>query len=138
MVRRTFSKEEVLQGVGAMFEEISDRFYPEEWLANHSNIALINHEGDIALFESHGSPGVYHGHYLFHSRGREAITAAREFLAEAITNHPVVRIVGYTPVKKLGAMWLTRHLGFTPIDKINIYGEDTQVWTMHKKDFKWA
>lgn len=132
---RTRSVPDVVRAVNDMLDEIGPRFVPEDFLADDRNIALINDSGDVAIIEPHGSPGVYKGHYFFFNRGKEAIRAAKEFLFEAFTEYPVERIMGFTPVEKLGALWLTRHLGFTPLSKETINGKDFQVWTMHKKEF---
>jgi hypothetical protein len=131
---RTFSPAEVRLGTDQILDEIKHRFDPETWLQDLRNIALVDSVGNIGLFEAHGSPGVYHGHYFFQSRGKDAVSAAKAFLIEGFGEYGIERIIGYTPVKKLGAMWLTRHLGFTPVSVETINGEDFQVWTMHKKE----
>jgi hypothetical protein len=133
-MKRTFSPDEVRLGTDQILDEIKHRFDPEEWLSDHRNIALVNDARDIGLFEAHGSPGVYHGHYFFQSRGKDAIAAAKAFLTEGFDNYGIDRVMGFTPTKKKGAMWLTRHLGFVPLSIETINGEDFQVWTMHKKE----
>lgn len=78
----------------------------DESLAMEPNVILQDGE-DVALFE-YEAPGVYVGHYLFESRGKKAIAVARQMLAEL--NADV--IIGFTPIDNLGALWMTRHLGF--------------------------
>lgn len=88
-------------------------FIPEEWLANDDNVALTNEHGDVSLFERE-MPGVVTGHYFFHSRGRDAITAAEQMLREAFTGDYDIKLIrGLTPLKTLGARWLSRQLGFS-------------------------
>ena len=88
-----------------------DGFDPEEWLADHRNIALeIN--GDFALFE-YADKGVYTGHYFFKSRGKRAVERGRDLLHEAFMGgHGIKAIRGLSPLEKLGARWLNRQLGF--------------------------
>lgn len=119
-----------------MLEEIQHRFDPETWLADKGNIALRNSLGDIALLEPHGSPGTYKGHYFYQSRGKAAVAASEAFLGHVFEYYPVSRLMGFTQLSKRGALWLTRHLGFTPLSIENINGEDYQVWTMHREEFK--
>lgn len=118
-----------------MLEEIGHRFHPESWLADTTNIALVNSLGDIAAFEPHGSPGTYKGHYFYQSRGKTAVAASEAFLQYIFENYPVTRLMGFTQLSKKGALWLTRHLGFTPVSIENINGEDFQVWTMHREEW---
>lgn len=84
----------------------------EEWLQDPTNIALENDRGDIALFEI-GLKNIYSGHYYFKSRGRQAITAAKEFL-DCVFNtcYNIEVIIGLTPITNLPARWLSRQVGF--------------------------
>jgi hypothetical protein len=135
VIRRTYSVEEVTLGTDQILSDIKERFRPEEWLSDRRNIAMVNDNGDIAAFEPHGSEGVFKGHYFFQSRGAEAVKAAKEFLSEAFSEYDIHRLMGFTQVSKKGAMWITRHLGFTPLGIENINGEDFQVWTMHRSEY---
>lgn len=99
------------------------------WLACPLNIALVNETGDVALFE-YRQPGVYTGHYFFLTRGKTAVSAAKEFLSEA--GHLGIRIIiGFTPTRKKGACWLTRHLGFDIVGTELIDGEPHMISVMH-------
>lgn len=108
---RTYSVDDVLQAV----QRDILGFYPEQWLADKNNVALINESKDVALFERQWYSGVtVCGHYFFHSRGKEARDAAKAFLKELFTGpYNVEQITGLTPVEHKGALWLTRQLGFT-------------------------
>lgn len=136
MITRTYSVSEVRLGTDQILDEIGHRFDTETWLADTSNIALRNSLGDIALMEPHGSPGTYKGHYFYQSRGKGAVEASEAFLEGIFKDYPVSRLMGFTQLSKRGALWLTRHLGFTPLSIENINGEDYQVWTMHAEDYK--
>lgn len=135
MIRRTFSTAELVRAVGDMLDEIGSRFNPGAFLADHDNIVLVNDEGDVGIMEPHGSPYVYKVHYFFLQRGKEAVKASKAFLTEAFTNYPCHLMMGFTPIDKKGAMWMTRHLGFKPLSVETINGRDFQVWTMHKKEY---
>ena len=84
-----------------------DGFNPEDWLADHKNIAL-EISGDFALFE-YVNKGVYTGHYFFKSRGKRAVERGRDLLHEAFMGgHGIKAIRGLSPLEKLGARWLNR------------------------------
>ena len=81
-MKRTIKLHDVLQATDAYMKDIQG-FYPEEWLDNDANVALIDPETrDVALFErQHKTPHAVHGHYFFHSRGKSAVKSAK-----ALTN----------------------------------------------------
>lgn len=100
-----------------------------EWLACPLNIALSNDGGDVALFE-YRQPGVYTGHYFFHSRGKEAVSAAKGFLTE-VAPLGIRIIIGMIPKKHKGSCWLTRHLGFTIVGEEVIDNEPHMIAVLH-------
>lgn len=104
---RTYDIAKVTRAVSQYAESITG-FYPEYWLADEDNIALIDGE-DVALFE-YVRDGVYFGHYFFKSRGKDAVTTAQRFLKEAFAKMEVIQ--GLTPLTHLGARWLNKRLGF--------------------------
>lgn len=111
---------------------------PIEWLADPVNIALENDLGDIALFE-YGLPHhkVYSGHYIFKSRGRKAIEAARLFLDEIFNSCYNINIVmGLTPVEYKAARWLTRQIGFTSYGIEELHNKDYELFILTKKEFE--
>lgn len=86
-------------------------FDPEEWLNNQLNIAITDGEGNYSLFE-YESFGVYTGHYFFNVRGKAARKLSEEMLNHIFKDKNVHLIRGITPLKHLGARWLSRQLGF--------------------------
>ena len=110
---RTYNIEKIVQAVSQYDEQI-EGFYPEEWLDNSKNIALINEKGDVALFENQNSlVNSVCGHYFFFSRGKEAVKVAENFLDEIFSDEYLVElIIGLTPVEHKGAIWLNKRLGF--------------------------
>jgi hypothetical protein len=109
---RTYSVEKVKAATLQYADEI-EGFSPEEWLANEKNIALINDNDDVALFEHQADLfDTVCGHYFFFSRGKDAIKAAQEFLKEAFTQTYIETITGLTPLDNKGALWMNRRLGF--------------------------
>lgn len=109
---------------------------PAEWLANPDNIALVNENGDLALFEK-GVKNTYSGHYFFKSRGRQAIEAGRVFLDELFnTCYNISILMGLCPLDNLGARWMSRQLGFTSYGAIE-YSTDKsyEMFILTKKEF---
>jgi hypothetical protein len=85
-----------------------------EWLANPLNIALINDKGDVSLLEHQEHlTNTAIAHYFYFSRGKEAIKTGQQFLKEVFTEHYPETIIGLTPEKHKGALWLNRKLGLT-------------------------
>jgi hypothetical protein len=110
-------------------------FYPYEWVLNKSNIALINDKDDIGLLEFL-RPGVFYGHYFFWSRGREAVTAGKEFLREAFTEYDVKAIQGLTPLTNLGARWMNKQLGFKSQGVTPTIADTCEIVIMTKQDWE--
>lgn len=114
-MQRTIKEYDVLQATDAYMKDI-EGFYPESWLDNDANVALIDPETkDVALFErQHKTPHVVHGHYFFHSRGKGAVKSAIAALNELFSGKYNVEVVcGFTPLDNKGALWMNRRLGFT-------------------------
>lgn len=129
---RTYDSDIVLKATAQVAEELKG-LPPEIWLLDKNNVALTNASGDVALFESR-QPGVFCGHYFFHSRGKEAESAAREFLTEFFSTYGTV-IIGFTPLHKKGALWLTQRLGFRSMGDEFIDGKEHRVFILTRKDF---
>lgn len=110
---RTFDLDKVLAATSQYAEEI-EGFNPKEWISNGKNIALVNDNSDIALFEHQVAlTDTVCGHYFFFSRGKEAVKAAEEFLKEIFSGKYYVKtITGLTPETHKGALWMNRRLGF--------------------------
>lgn len=110
---RTYDIDKVTAAVTQYAEEVVG-FDPEQWLEDANNIALINENNDIALFEKQQDlRRTVCGHYFFFSRGKEAIKAARQFLEEIFSEAYLVEtITGLTPENHKGALWMNKKLGF--------------------------
>jgi hypothetical protein len=74
------------------------------WLASAGNIPVTFDNGDIALFDHEGGKD-YQVHFLFNSRGREAIKHARESFRIMFTQHDAELIFGLRRDVKLLARW---------------------------------
>lgn len=101
--------------VSKAVKKVIDDFDGAYWLAQEENVALINEEGDVAIFERfYDNESSVFGHYFFISRGREAINAGKEFLKEIFTGtYNIETVMGLTPVEHKAALWMNRQLGFT-------------------------
>lgn len=79
-----------------------------DWLASEGNIPITFDNGDVALFDYEGGRD-YQAHFLFVSRGREAIDHAREAFHTMFTEHGARLIFGLVPdfnrKMKLVARW---------------------------------
>ncbi len=104
----------VVRNVTDIYQNELLGFTPETWLMNEQNVALTNDKGDISLFERQiKQPKTVCGHYFFISRGREALTTAKEMLKEIFTGpYDIEAIIGLTPLDKKGALWMNKQLGF--------------------------
>lgn len=133
MIRRTTLVEDVQQAIDQVRDDLKGE--PVDlWLAFDKNVALINERNDVGLFE-YRNDGTYTLHCFFHSRGRDAVQAARELLDYAFNETPVKITIGFTPVDKKGAMWLCRHVGFDILGYEDIDGREHMISTMTRK--KW-
>lgn len=80
------------------------------WLAHKGNVPVVIGD-DIALFDDEGD-GNYEGHFLFVSRGKQALTNAREALHIMFENYSAKLIFGLTPNHLKHAKLMSRLLGF--------------------------
>lgn len=108
---------------------------PVEWLADPEHIALVNDKNDLALFEP-GIKHVYSGHYYFQSRGRGAIDSGTELLDELFNScYNISILTGFVPINHLAAKWLSRRLGFTAYDIVDINNQQYQLFILTKEEF---
>lgn len=108
---------------------------PIEWLADPEHIALVNDKNDLALFEP-GIKHVYSGHYYFQSRGRGAIDSGTKFLDELFNScYNISILTGFVPINYLAAKWLSRRLGFTAYDIVDINDQQYQLFILTKEEF---
>ena len=81
-----------------------------DWLASEGNIPVTFGNGDIALFDDEGD-GDYEVHFLFVSRGKEAICHARKALQIMFEEQSAKLIFGLTPVNLKHARLFNRWIG---------------------------
>lgn len=113
-----------------------DGFDPEEWLSMPLNIALTDGEGNYALFERY-SEFVVTGHYFFNDRGIKAANVAKALLAEAFTGpYNIETVRGLTPLEKLGARRLSKHIGFKSYGEIESKGQPCELFILNKKEWQ--
>lgn len=104
----------------------------QEWINKQDTIVLVNDDGDLALFEKHGT---WQGHYYFQSRGKKAVVAAKNFLDEVFNPcYNISVLTGLTPLTNLGARWLSRKIGFTSQGVITIDNQPFEFFILINKD----
>lgn len=81
-----------------------------DWLAFEGNIPITFPNGDIALFDWEGD-GTYQVHFLFVSRGREAINNAKEAFRQMFVDHGAEVIFGLVPDFRRDVKLLARWIG---------------------------
>lgn len=81
-----------------------------DWLASEGNVPVTFENGDVALFDDEGD-GCFEGHFLFKSRGAEAIAHARIALRSMFANGATL-IFGLVPLGRRDVKLMTRWLGF--------------------------
>lgn len=80
------------------------------WLASPGNIPVTFDNGDVALFDYEGDR-TYQVHFLFKSRGREAIDHAREAFRTMFVDHGTELIFGLVPDFRRDVKLLARWIG---------------------------
>lgn len=126
---------EKIQKAVLQYPEAANNFDAKTWIENERNIALINEQEDVALFERYDQQqNAVFGHYFFFSRGKEAIETANQFLKEIFTTpeYSVKIILGFTPVEHKAALWMNKRLGFETLGIVNIDNEDYQLVMLTK------
>ena len=134
VITRTKDVETVLRAVSQYRERILG-FFPVEWLSDDNNIAFVDNKNNVALFE-YNYPGVYTGHYFFFSRGKEAIDVATDILKTTFTKYPVEAIRGITPLKHLGARWMTKKLGFKSYGIVHTPNGPEELFVLTRKEWE--
>jgi len=80
------------------------------WLASTGNIPVTFDNGDIVMFDHEGGRD-YQVHFLFQSRGREAIEHAREAFRIMFTDYKAELIFGLVPDFRRDVKMLARWIG---------------------------
>ena len=135
---RTYDVLKVVDAVGQYAEEVTN-FYPVDWLNDKSNVALVNSNDDVALFErTPFNPFAVYGHYFFWSRGKDAFKVAKDFLTEIFTtnDYNVHIILGLTPLDHKGALWMNKQLGFKTLDTFTAYDKEFRIVMLTKKEWE--
>lgn len=133
---RTYDVNKVKAATAQYAREI-EGFHPEEWLANKKNIALINDNDDVALFEHQADLlNTVCGHYFFFSRGKEAVKAAEQFLEEVFETTYVQIITGLTPSDHKAALWMNRRLGFSQHGEVSTVIGPCKFVVLTKQEWK--
>lgn len=81
-----------------------------DWVAHPGNIAITFDNDDIALFDDE-LEGTYQVHFLFQSRGRQAIEHARESFRRMFVDHKANLIFGLVPDFRRDVKMLARWAG---------------------------
>ena len=81
-----------------------------DWLARAGNVPIVFENGDVALFDNEGA-GTFQVHFLFKSRGREAIAHARESFKRMFEDHGAELIMGLVPDHRRDVKLLARWAG---------------------------
>jgi hypothetical protein len=81
-----------------------------DWVATPGNVAFTFDNGDVALFDYEGDD-TYQGHFLFKSRGRQAIEHAREAFRRLFTEHDAGLVFGLVPDFRRDAKMVVRWAG---------------------------
>ena len=111
-------------------------FDPDTWLEYEKNIALIDENDNLSLFE-YNLPGVYTGHWFYKARGKEAIRVANEMLGEIFSDKYDVKIIrGLTPLQNLGARWLAKRVGFKPSGVTHTKAGPCELFILNKNEVR--
>jgi len=79
------------------------------WLANEHNVPVVFDNGDIALFD-YEDEGTYQVHFLFQSRGRQAVDHAKQSF-DYMFKHGASLIFGLVPDFRRDVKLLARWAG---------------------------
>lgn len=128
-IERLFNKDK-LEKLCEPYRHFMDGFYPETWVEDHTNVALLDTEtDDLGLFEFESEKMCY-GHYVFKSRGKEAISRASSILSHLFELNPETVVVGMVFDDRPDVKWMTRKLGFQSIGKVASSIEEVEIFTM--------
>lgn len=81
-----------------------------DWLATPGNVPITFDNGNVALFDWEGGKD-YQVHFLFQSRGKEAITNAKEAFRQMFVEHGAELIFGLVPDFRRDVKLLARWIG---------------------------
>lgn len=85
-------------------------------MARPGNVPITFDNGDVALFDDEGD-GTFEVHFLFESRGRQAIQHAQESFRRMFTDHGAKLIFGLVPDFRRDVKLLARWAGGRSVGK---------------------
>lgn len=86
------------------------------WMARPGNVHITFDNGDVALFDDEGD-GTFEVHFLFESRGRQAIQHAQESFRRMFVDHGAKLIFGLVPDFRRDVKLLARWAGGRSVGK---------------------
>jgi hypothetical protein len=107
----------------------------ETWLNTPGNVPIVmGHPDapDIALFDDAGD-SVYEVHFLFHSRGRAAIDAARESFRRLFEDYGADLIMGMVPEIRPDVKLLARWIGGKLVGQRDTVNGPCQLFVLSKE-----
>lgn len=112
-----------------------------DWVADPLNFSHVE-EDDVVLFDYEGR-GIYQGHMLLVSRGRNAIECLKRAATALFDSRPdAFLIFGLVPVDRLEVKIMARWVGFKPVYNtvgkhlgLEAFGLSRNDW--NKKAMKW-
>lgn len=106
-----------------------------DWLAHGGNVPIVMGD-DITLFDDEGE-GVYQVHFLFASRGKAAIIAAKEAFRQMFENYGADLIFGLVPNFRRDVKMLARWTGGkfagvreTPFGPCDLFVLSREMWSL--------
>lgn len=81
-----------------------------DWLGVPGNVPITFENGDVVLFDNEQN-GVFQVHFLFESRGRQAIDHAKKAFEILFTEHDAKLIFGLVPDFRRDVKLLARWIG---------------------------
>ena len=106
----------------------------QEWIDTDGNKAFVDDLGNVGILHR-DSPNVYDSHIFFKSRGREAITRAKEMMSFGFENTDCLVMRGYTPVDNRAARWINRQLGYTSYGVLSQLNPPCELFIVTKQEF---
>lgn len=123
MANAPMSKDRILEAIRneptARALTDADQAYIDAWTNNPANIVIETGAqlADLSLFDD-VMPGVVNMHVIFSSRGKEAITSAKEAIAAVFATTPVHTILACVPANRRDVNMLARWTGFKFIEQV--------------------
>lgn len=108
-----------------------------DWLDTKGNVPVIIGGGDVALFDAEGDK-IYQVHFLFVSRGRAAIAAAKESFRIMFERYGAELIFGMVPTFRRDVALIARWAGGKFVGKRETPEGDCDLYVLSKDMWKAA